>query len=79
MKLTQKPLQPQYQVCRVCGYDRNENNATHCEACKLSLKRRTISGAIADVPALLRGLQHSITTWHILIQQKKPISPISYP
>jgi hypothetical protein len=26
-----------------------------------------------------RGLQHSITTWHILIQQKKPISPISYP
>lgn len=48
MKLIQKA--PEYQICRVCGYDRNQNNAVYCETCKFLLKRQTILCAIANVP-----------------------------
>lgn len=48
MKLSQKP--PQYQKCRVCSYDANESDATHCEACKFSLLRPTVTGMLAQVP-----------------------------
>lgn len=61
MKLIQKAHQ--YQICRVCGYDRNQNNAIHCETCKFLLKRQTIKGAIANVPTLvLKGRSHLAAT-----------------
>lgn len=66
MKLTQKPQKTQYQVCRVCGYDRNQDTATHCEACKLSLKRPTIKAALADLPTLLLRSRSQVTTIALL-------------
>lgn len=56
MKLTQKS--EQYQICRVCGYDRNENNATHCEACNFLLKQKTRTHVAVAVSSfvLLAGL-----------------------
>lgn len=70
MKLSQKPTQTHYQVCRVCGYDRNQNNTTHCEACKLSLKRPTIKDTIANLPILIlksRNLTTAIALLFVLI------------
>lgn len=51
MKLSQKP-QP-YQICPVCAYDRNEENATHCEACKFSLVRPSLTQEIGHLQTLL--------------------------
>ena len=51
MKLNQKS--EQYQICRVCGYDRNDSHATQCEACKFSLVRDPITDPLNNLPALL--------------------------
>ena len=47
MKLNQKSEQSQ--ICRVCGYDRNEDNATQCEACKFSLVRDPITDPLNNL------------------------------
>ena len=64
MKLNQKS--EQYQICRVCGYDRNENNATHCEACKFSLVRPSIAQEVANLPARLGRDRTNVATTILL-------------
>lgn len=58
--------QSPYQKCLVCGYDRNQDDATHCEACNLPLKRQTFFGAIADLPNF-RSRSSSLFTACVLL------------
>lgn len=39
----------QYQKCRVCDYDKNKQDATHCEICNISLKHQPVKDVAVRV------------------------------